>query len=333
MIDTLAATIGVEGLDEGLFDRVSISRAMDDSEDEMKRYYNVRSTVDPALTYFPMTRAGPRLRVEVSLPKLLGLPIAILGQDDVDRALVLIDDYMRSRGLPVPPVSEWVCRRWDICYAWPTGDLTPVYIAALSKMQCSTYQRVPFGPSGVVWKSAKGYRWVKFYDKRRELGYREGGVLRFEVSNYRNGVKYVAKKRYKVPQTVGRMTRRDLVQQELEYWLARIGVLDAAFGSEDRLMQRLVEEFGTRSAPTALYFLTVFRQHGIDAYKEPLNLMTQSTFYRWRSKLIAAGLLLVVDGQDVEEGRALQPLTIPGVETFGLETFGGEWGDRMPDAA
>lgn len=326
MIDTLAATVGVDGLDETLFDRVSISRAMDDDEgDEMRRFYNVRTATAPALTYFPYSKAGPRLRVEASLPKLLGKPIAILGQEDVDQALVEMDAYLRARGLPVPPVAEWVCRRWDICYGWLTGDLTPVYIAALSKMQCSTYRRVPFGPSGVVWKSAKGYRWVKFYDKRRELGFKVGGVLRFEVSNYRNGVKYIAKKRHEIPQTVGRMTRRDVVYKELRYWLERVGVYDAPFGNQDNLMQQLVEAFGTRSAPVAHYFLTVFQQHGIAAYKEPLNLMTQSTYYRWRSKLINAGLLLVVNGKDQVNGQSLNPLTIESAEDFGLKTFGEDW--------
>ena len=329
VFDTIAGVWGPPlDFDVSVFDGVTTSRRRNvdgrGTDSENTRYYTVvvRNTQRvPALTYYPMTRAGSRLKFEVSLPKLLGLPVAVLSQADVERGLDLIDKFIHEKGIVAPAVREWRCVRLDVTYMWNTAADTPIYIVALANQQIGNYVRVPYGTGGVTWKAGKGYRWVKFYDKLLEQGLgKVGGVLRFEVSNYSGGVRDIVR-RLRCGRTVGNLCTAAVACSELLHWLGKLGVNEHGFGARDVLQCKLVEVFGTRGAPQALFFLEQWSRHGLDVYKEPLSLMTSATFYRWRRKLEQAGLLVSVD-----TAGGLPPLSLPNPEEFGLFTMGGGWG-------
>ncbi len=330
MIDTLAATIPIR-LDDNLFDGLSLTRKIKRETgevDDFVRHYNLAAMGDPRLTYYPETMAGPRLRFEVSLPKLLGLPPVILSQSQVDEALDLIDAYIYEQYIDAPPVREWTCKRLDAVYAWSTEEDTYSYILAISQMNIGSYRRTPFGPEGVVWKSGAGYRWVKFYDKSLEVQQnhkqkdRAPGVLRYEVSNYRNSVNYLAKRQLKIPQTVERMTRRDVSYFILSSFLERLGIHEKSFGEEQALYVDLLRFYGSRSAATVKVFLDHYPDMGIDMYRVEPRMMTSSTFYRWKKILIDDGFLPLAP-------RALSPLPLPDPASFGLESKGMEWVKAM----
>lgn len=315
-------------------DGMSVTRRkLEEGFSERMRYYSLPSgdAREPSLTYWPQTQRGPRLRFEVSLPKLLDMPPVVLGTVDVGRGLDRINEFLALRGISAPDVREWRCVRLDVCYAWWTGRDTPVYISALGQQQLGNYQRVPFGPTGVVWKSGRGYRWIKFYDKLKELGCRDMGVLRYEVSAFGNGVRDIMRrgmprrKKDALPAelhewvSVGWLTAPSRVHVELVRWLERLRVVSDRFGPREALLARLIGEFGSSGAASALYFLEVYSKYGIAAYKPPLELISDSTFFRWRLKLEKAGLLVNVD-----DFEGLPGLVVP-EDGFGAETIGREW--------
>lgn len=321
MLDTIAATIGVR-VDEQIFvgKTTSTRRVVGGEDIEFSRHYTIPSgdVTEPRITYFPQTRAGPRLRVEVSLPKLIGVQMALLSQDDVDESLDKIDEYIAGKELTVPKIREWVCRRLDVVYSWEVGELLPAYIAAISNMNLGSYIRTPFGPEGVVWKTRSGHRWVKFYDKYREMGSNTTGILRFEVSNFRSSMRYMAKEKFEVPQTVWRMTRKDIAHAILSQFLGKVGVMGKQFGSHEALLSQLLRVYGTRGTPFALTFLTHYPARGVTLYKEPGRLMSSSTFYKWRKRLTGDGFLPMSEAH-------LDPLDLPVEEDFAVSRVGTGW--------
>lgn len=337
MIDTLAAVITLEeALPERLFERVNISRSVSRTDEEEEeagsmRFFTPSRIVagrrEPAITYYPHTYAGKRLRVEVSLPKFLGKPLAILGQADVDLALNKLDVFLEARELSIQPIREWKAARIDYVYGWDTGSKTSAYIAALHQVQIGNYDRTPYD-YGIVWKAGKGYRWIKFYNKAEEQGLaRRLGVLRFELSTYRNAVRYLAQKRYKVAQTVENLTRKELIWKELRHWIKKIGLMEAGFGARQTLERDLADTYGARGAAAASWFLDCYSKYGRMAYQHPYNLITKSTYYVWLRKLKVDGFLAQdARGQQKPREKALPRLAFPLLEDFGGETIGEDWG-------
>lgn len=262
LIDTLAAMTKVEGLDRDLF-RGSAETA-DDSGVVSRRWY--RNDEDkPRVTYYP---ASSWLRVEWSAHKF--------GYGEVQAYLA------RDLSLSVPPVESWRCQRVDYCVDLEVASVAP-YLAALARLRAGAMQRQTY-PDGVVWKAAG--RWVKMYDGKRHA--REG-VLRFEVSNYKQSVRYMAEHWFGCERTVAEMTQPGRALYVLGRMWQTLG-LDQGFAQQQGEVYALREAFGQRSLAGALHAVKCIREHGVASYKT-LMLMSKSSYYRWYQALRDKGFL------------------------------------------
>ena len=141
-------------------------------------------------------------------------------------------------------------------------------------------------------------------------------TLRFEVSNYRDAVKYMAARWFGCERLVGEMVGigRALYCLAAHWDRLGLGVSDS-FGHDEHQLMRLRQAFG-RKVSTAYYALRLIREYGPQACTAPLNLMSKSAYYAWRGRLIECGFLVEQDGEDVVVRQALPALHLPTHEVY-----------------
>lgn len=249
------------------------------------------------------------LALEFSIPHMaardLGDSVLLrnLEANEVSGALEQVNQFVRQQIGILPSVCEWRVQRVDYAWNFTVGNLLPVYMSVLSQLRLKNLSRHPYdGSEGVVWKSkgTKG-RWVKFYDKRRQLGVKddEHGVLRYEVSNYKSSVSYMCEHWFGCEQTVENVLHFGRALYVLCYFWDALGLVADRYGGEEYRDVRLRSVFGER-AGQAHYVLHLIRKYGNDAHKETLDLVSKSMFYRYRTELVREGFLTQIGEEEYE---------------------------------
>ena len=270
LIDTIAAMQKIPDMDVSLFPGRSESVNADTGKVYGKWYRN--DDGKPRITYYP---ASGWLRVEWSAQ-----------QHDTES----VGKYL-VRGLSLSTahcdVRTWRCQRVDYCVEFSMVCVAP-YIAALDKLRAGSMQRHPF-PSGVVWKASN--RWVKFYDAKKHG--REG--LRFEVSNYKDAVRYMAANWFGCERTVEEMVQPGRALYVVGKYWQKLG-LHRGFAAHEHEVARLRGVYGQRSLAGAIHALSSIRSYGVESYKS-LMLMSKSSYYRWYKQLSDEGFLAASDSE------------------------------------
>lgn len=263
LVDTVAVMVLLDrALDDRLFQGRAETVDLDTGERGLRLWSNPPDgEYGPRLTYWPQSWS---LRVEWSLAKM-----------DV-RAT---ERYLDRLGLCVNLERAQVQR---IDY---TADLdvasVPLYLKQVQSLSLRSWSRQVFPGQGVVWKG--GSRWVKFYAKAKE------GKLRFEVSSYRDSVRYMAGRWFGCERTLGEMVQPGRGLYVLAYYWDLLG-LGRARASEVAELDGLRDAFGVRNVAAASHALRCVREHGTESYKS-LNLISKSSFYRWKRELAEQGFL------------------------------------------
>lgn len=349
MYDTIAAIVpslrrlSSEAFQGGI--TTEIFNGDDESRTQVRLFRNPEpGTYAPRFTYWPGDGEG-WLKAEFSVPKmarrrpgetgftLLDNPAEV----DVARALDEVDALVREHFGEQFPVRSWKCQRVDYAYNWTVGSLLPVYLAVLQTLRLSTWSRHPYDAAqGVVWKSksSKG-RWVKFYNKGLQLASSaldapdllvapDVGVLRYEVSNYKDAVAYMAEHWFGVGQTVGELVHPGRSLYVMARFFDKLGLDEGSVGAEEYLLFRLAEEFGPVRASTAWYTLTLHSRFGNASFAE-LELVSRSTYYAYVKELRDHGFLqnrieafdvFTADDELVIAKQQLPELHLPSIDTL-----------------
>lgn len=275
---------------------------------------------------------GAFLKVEFSIPKMCGgSPLQNITHDDAEEALSQVNSFLRTNIAPdLPDVRQWRVQRFDYCIMWDVSPHLNEYLGLFGSLQASGMTRHPFGASeGVVWKSrsTRG-RWVKFYNKTKESGlssadeYKHPQILRFEVSNYKDATRYMAKSWFDSDRTVGEFMRPGRALFTLASQWDKLGLsspddYDAGLAT---LMRRLSISYGHHWT-TAYGILHAMQMFGAEAHTD-LSLVSKSTYYRWRRRLVDDGFItvrntvdehgdVVLDGDVDVAPLPLPPLLLP----------------------
>lgn len=303
MIDTVAATIMLdERLDIGLFDGGEVVQATGLTKPRRDRFWiNGSSQLSgPRVTYYVYDRVGDAgmLRVEFEVPRMSmssDMLDANPGVDEIARALDFVDRYLREvLSEALPSVRMWRAQRIDFAWNWRT-DQAADYVLAFQRMAYRGVYRRDYA-DGVMWPS-----------KTRTLkSYRRGdSVLRFEVSNYRDGCRALAAW-LSCERTIGELCRPVVGLLSLGYAFDGLGMMpgEPLSGGADLVAARLRDAFGARNVATARHVMWCIAQHGTRSYK--LGLVGRSTYYAWRSRLRDAGFTL-----SARDAIRLAPLPLP----------------------
>jgi len=307
-IDTVVARVVLDrDLDVTLFEGGVVYEDLAMGEVSRRLYRNPAEGYAPRVTYWPGSRT---LKIEWSVEKM---------------GLERVDVWLRETFGEVPGIRTWRVMRVDYAVNLDVGANLPEYLAAVGRLQLGSWERHPWEGRGVVWKSkSQRGRWVKFYDKGREraerggargesepvAGRRQGsahpadGVLRFEVSNYADAVKYMAARWFGCERTVGELVEPGRALYVLAYFWQKLGV-GRGVGERDAELAQLRRAFGVRNVAAARHALECYRQHGIESYKS-LQLISKSSYYRWTRELREKGFLV-----SANERASLPALHLP----------------------
>jgi hypothetical protein len=332
MIDTVAILSSPSHiLSETLFAGGAVTEHFDSGHVSARLWLNPSGDVyAPRVTYWrDVDRVADGggvgiVKLEFSAPKLAGVAYTDNPSErDISRAWQAANEFITDNlpGSGLPMVQTWRVQRVDYTYQWKVGELLVAYMAALSRLRIKNWSRHPFDAAeGVVWKSrGAGGRWVKFYNKAREQGDMDSAasILRFEVSNYRQAVRYMAKAWYASEQTLLEMTvfSRALYVMGRMWDALGFGYNDD-LGRDELLLLRMSQTFGKRVG-TAMYALRLIQEYGSQAFAAPLGLISRSMYYRYRSELAEHGFLAVYE----DEAREIVPDALPAVHLPTKQAF------------
>lgn len=307
MYDTVVASIEVDLTDETAFAHRSVV------DETVRMWRNPAATIyEPRLTYWRSVSGGHgRLRIEFSVPKMAGADLlSNPNTTQVNKGLYAVNafvwDCLSDR---LPSIKEWQAQRID--YAWnfePSGDVAQ-YITMLQGLWLGRMSRHPHPDSeGVVWKSRQpNHRWVKFYNKTREVGGTGVPVLRFEVSNYRRSLAYMCDHWLGCGRTVGDLLHPGRALYVMARMWSKLGLFSSSYHADGGLLLKLKALFGNGAA-SAFYALMCISNYGADAHKV-YGLMSDNSYYAWKRKLSEHDLL-------VNSDVMLVPLTLPAVHVL-----------------
>lgn len=302
MIDTIAATVVPPyRLDIGLFDAGEVNDPVGEAKPRRDRFWLSPGEAMPRVTYWRYDRADDPglLKVEFSVPRLSLTPDLRnhnCGVHDVNAVLAFVEVFLRSSVCEdLPELRSWTVQRIDYAYNWRTANRDG-YLSALSALSFRSIDRQRFS-DGVMWASPT--RTVKFYT-------RDDDVLRFEVSNFRDGCRRLSNW-FDCERTVGELVLFGRALYSLSHALDALGLSpDSVIGGDTLLLQRLCDAFGQRHVGTALHVLRCISEHGPAATRAPLSMVSRGMYYGWRRRLIDAGFALSLD-----DGGGLAPLSLP----------------------
>jgi hypothetical protein len=228
-----------------------------------------------------------RLRAEFSIPHTLGLGFENPTHGQSLQAITDISLYMNALvNVHLPHIREWKTARIDYAWNWDCGADLPMYLALVQRLSPSGMSRTPYPDSGVVFKSGEKHgRWLKFYDKGKQLGILDRHVLRYEVSNYKRVLPRMAESWYGCTRKVGDLLHPGRALFCMAAMWDRLGLSHAhSYGDDEAsLLVRMRRDFGS-SAPGAYYALMCIRAYGAETHKS-LGLMNSNTYYTYRRKL------------------------------------------------
>lgn len=302
MYDTVVASIPFDLDDEEIFTHQSVV------DDVIRMWRNPLAGVyEPRLTYWRLAAGGGggRLRVEFSIPKMLGLPpLSNPDQAATLKALSLVDRWLWYMTPHLPNISEWQAQRIDYAWNFEASADVPQYITMLQGLWLGGMSRHPHPDAeGVVWKSKQAnHRWVKFYNKSREAGSNGTPVLRFEVSNYRRSLAYMCEKWLGCGRTVGELLQPGRALYVMARMWSRLGLFSSTYHADGALLFKLHELFGNAAAG-AYYALSCITRYGADTHKLH-HLMGDNAYYTWKRRLNEHDLL-------VHSDVYLPPLSLP----------------------
>lgn len=250
-------------------------------------------------------------KIEFSVPKMLHdreLLTKNLTSEQIEAALDQVNLYLTGFA-DLPDVREWRLQRVDYAWMWDVGDLLTAYMSVLHKLRISSWSRHPFDAAeGVVWKSrsTKG-RWVKFYNKTKELGIDGAQVLRFEVSNYKDACKYMAEGWFGSDRVVREYLHpgRALYTMAAQWDRLGLGRSDH-IGHDEYRQQRLLDVFGKRWMQAQAH-IQLIRDYGTASFRD-LGLTSEWSYHKYKRELIEHGFLLTTEDDILESKVALQPL-------------------------
>jgi hypothetical protein len=260
------------------------------------------------------------LKLEFSLPQMAGghMPWQNLTSDHAGVGLDAVDRFIaQTFDCELPPIREWTCQRVDYTWNWNVDGQLREYMTVLQGLRVSAMNRHPFDANeGVVWKAKN--RWIKFYNKSLQLGLpkEDGEWLRYEVSNYKEAVKYMSKRWFDCERTVGELVHPERALFVMAKMWDKLGLYAAEkYGTEGLLLQRLVQLFGQRGAASANYHLRLMREYGTGSYSDGVQLTSSSTYPRWKKKLVDAGIVTLYETDDDTaidiHQEPLTPLELP----------------------
>lgn len=360
MYDTVAAFCPAPRvLDDGLFQGGTVQESFDKAQvvarlwlnprkDDTRykprvtywRGHGVRRQADqPALgSYEPATAAIANpdqyphglLKLEFSIPQMAGVIMSNPSHADALRALDEADKFVSAAfGDGFPRLLDWTVQRMDYTWMFHVAADLRAYMAVLSSLRISGMSRHPFdATAGVVWKAQN--RWVKFYDKAREMGFTgtDQGILRYEVSNYKSAMQYMAESWFGCDRRVAEFMQPGRALFVLASQFDKLGLYNQNYGHEEVLLQRLRDTFG-ESVAGAYYVLTLMRRYGKSAYDDNLALTSRNNFNTWRRKLRKEGFITYSKSDEFTEMRqTLSPLHLPTSEVFDYQI--GNLGDYQP---
>lgn len=297
MIDTIACMIQLHDvvLSEGLFEGAHIVDDFGTQHVNVRLYRNPSDgQYEPRVTYWSTTGW---LKVEFSVRKMLKQDINP-STAGVLIALDMVNNFVRRHFGVVVPVWEWKLQRID--YTWDFSvDNPDVYLHYLKNLRMSRFTSHP-QKDGMLWKS--GMRWVKFYRKDER-------TLRYEVSNYRNAIRDMAKRWFECERVVDPFVHAGRGLYVLAYFWDRLGLFDMRVSDVSQIV-RLRACFGERVA-WAYYVLKCLSEFGVDSYKR-LDLMSSSQFYRYKNELREFGFVYFDDEDHViVSDQSLPMLLLP----------------------
>jgi len=336
MIDTISCFRQVDALPDQLFDGGAVTTRFDDRVKIVRLWRNPKEgQYAPRVTYWrnalgnesrslledeqseelpeQMGDAG-LLKLEFSVAKLAECSLLVNPSgSEIEAALNRASETARVFVSAGFDVREWRCQRVDYTWMWDVGEFLSAYMSVLAQLRISNWSRHPYDMSeGVVWKtSGTRGRWVKFYNKSKELGELRGGVLRYEVSNYRESVRYMAERWFGCDRTVGELVQPVRAVYVMSYFWDKLGLAGAeGYGTEELLERRLRDAFGERVAQ-AMYVLQMHRKYGSAAYQSPLGLVSRSMYYRYRRELAELGVMTSIDDDATINVEYLDALGLP----------------------
>jgi hypothetical protein len=325
MIDTIACFVQVDHIPDHLFDGGAVSVLFSERKKVVRLWKNPKQgQYAPRVTYWrhahgnadeslledeqseelPGSVGEGLLKLEFSVAKLadcslLANPSAAQIEGALDKASETARLFV-SNGYDI---RRWRVQRIDYAWMWDVNEYLPAYMSVLSQLRISNWSRHPYDVSeGVVWKTqGQRGRWVKFYNKGLELGSGDNNILRFEVSNYREAVRYMTDNWFMCERLVGEVVDPVRAVYVMAYFWDRLGLgRSDDYGSEAILERRLRDVFGERVAQ-AMYTLTMYRKYGTAAYQEPLELVSRSMFYRYRRELVEHGFMTSLNDDDDDD--------------------------------
>jgi hypothetical protein len=209
-----------------------------------------------------------------------------------------VDSWLERKFGGLPRVQDWTVLRIDYTNQWELGAEITNYLDVFKQLRIGNAAPMVYG-SGVMWKFSN--RVVKFYDKSREQGTGRG-LLRFEVSNHRQAVRYMCDAWFGCDRTVAQLTEPGRVLFVLAYFWEKLGLGSVAhYNSKSTEYLRVASVFGSR-APMAWWVLFMARGYGADAIKE--EFVTRATYYKYKRELSQHGFLSTSD-QEIELIEAL----------------------------
>lgn len=305
MYDTVVASTQIDLHDESMFTQQSVTDGV------VRMWRNpMKGTYEPRLTYWRDVSGGHgRLRVEFSIPKMLGIELTNPTQDEVLVALHRVNKFLERLAPYLLSITDWQAQRID--YAWnfePTEGVA-AYVALLQGLWLGRMSRHPHPEAeGVVWKSRQNnHRWVKFYNKSREAGSDGTPVLRFEVSNYRRSLDYMCQHWLGCGRSVGELLRPGRALYVMARIWSRLGLFAATYSASGGVLVKLKELFGNGAAG-AFYALMCITTYGADTHKV-YHLMSDNSYYMWKRKLSEHDLFVL-------SSATLPPLSLPVRETI-----------------
>lgn len=285
MIDTMKAYVNLEEpLDTSVFE---CSSTTENGKGKVEHHWLQQ---DGVRFDYRVRPSGYQLSVTFSVVSVSHAWMVNPTPEQVQSTLDGIDKYLfDSQSLSIPPIRQWTCQRVDYAWNFNVGQQLPEYMLMLQGLHCSTMDRAVYAQEseGVIWKSNS--RWVKFYNKSKRLG---GGdaqtVIRYEVSNYADAIRYMCKAWFGCDRTVENLIHRGRALYVLVRFFETLGLTADSYESKASVVRRLREVFGSRSL-SALAAYDLITTHGTDVSK--YSLMPSSTFYLWRDRLREHGFL------------------------------------------
>lgn len=314
MYDTIAASIDLaHHLDEAIF--------QDGEERSRHGVTTLRLWHNPVnygarLTYWRRVgQAGSRLRAEFSIPHLLGLGFDNPTHTQSLQAVTDVSLYINALfNTALPHLRGWKTGRIDYAWNWECGDDLPLYLAMVQRLSPANMARTPYPDSGVVFKGkARHGRWIKFYDKGKQLGVKDRRVLRFEVQNMKAIIPYMTENWYGCTRLLNDLLHPGRALYCMAMAWDKLGLSHAqAYGDEDTLLIRMRRDFGS-AAPGAYYALMCIRAYGAETHKS-LALMSSNTYYTYRRKLTQHNYM--IDTQYRMPSLSLPVETVMNEQTF-----------------